>query len=82
MANDRFIEKDALTEVARKAEYLSFTLADIEIDYFGKTDYRETVAFEANRLRHYISMCCDIAEALTKELHKYGIWCFDEEVVA
>ncbi|MBR1534404.1 MAG: hypothetical protein IJ639_08565 [Ruminococcus sp.] len=82
MPNNRYIEKDALTDVARKAEYLSSTLADIEQDYFGKIDYRETVAFEANRLRRYICMCFDISHALTKELHEYGIYCFDKEVVA
>lgn len=76
------IDKDKLTEVARKAESLTTMLADVEQDYFGTTNFKETIIFDADRLRRYIGTCFDIAHALTTELHQNGIYCYDKEAVA
>lgn len=78
----RIIKKDELTEVARKAESLTTILGDIEVDYFGRVDYRETIVYDADRLRRYIGICFDIAHSLTKELHDQGVWCYDKDIVA
>jgi len=76
------IQKDSLTSVARKAESLTTMLSDVEQDYFGTTNFKDTIVFDADRLRRYIGTCFDIAHALTTELHENGIWCYDKEVVA
>ncbi|WP_407384984.1 hypothetical protein [Ruminococcus sp.] len=76
-----FIEKDELTEVARKAESLSTLLGDIEQDYFEATD-PDTILNDYKRLRRYISICFQLSHTLTAELHENGIWCFDRKAVA
>lgn len=76
------IDKDKLIGVARKAESLTTLLGDIEVDYFGKLNFKENLVYDADRLRKYIGTACDIAYALTTELHQNEIWCYDKEVVA
>lgn len=82
MAKIGTIHKDELIGVARKAEALATCLADIELEYFGSKDYKNTLLYDADRLRRYVGLCFDLAADLTKELHNNDIWCFDKDVVA
>ena len=71
------IDKDDLIGAAKKAEILVTCLDDIDTDFFGNLNYKQTLLINSDRLRRYIALCLDLACDLTKELHQYGVWCFD-----
>ena len=81
MANNNIINKDDLTEAARKAESLTTLLSDIELDFCDESD-EQKIAIDFPRLRRYVSIAFQLSYDLTKNLHDNGIWCFDKEAVA
>ena len=80
--NINMIDRDELTEIARKAECLDRIMGDLLHNFFAShdPDKEDTagilIAHDFKHYRLYAELCYDFAHRIKEELHSHGIECY------